>query len=360
MEKAKGLHILFERIRRLTKLQSQGAEEWFRWLHYGPSLDMGGSELIPEISRQSAADPSTDQVPAAMHDVKSVWMYLKSGFNDPPLANHFPGPVDPVDLPSELYAQQPVKPLDFDETVRVTLNKLDGSTSSIIETPAPPTTSTPKKSDDSIDSSNLDMTIEMEEDDPSFLSRRSSFSSSGTAERKIPEAVQIRKPELEPMVWAKSLLESCKGVFTSPQSGPISNEVKISRLMGNDRIIVSKRIIEDEVWMVTTDPEDLSNCTADKCQVVWILRFPSTGDIEPCLIGAYTLQPGTRCTCLEFFDNDEFVLTLHRGLDVYLVTCLRSNFEPSQGVPFRSGEEWVFRDLYDHLDTAFVSLSFPS
>jgi hypothetical protein len=37
LDKARGLAILLERIRRLTRLQVHASEEWFRWLHYGMS-----------------------------------------------------------------------------------------------------------------------------------------------------------------------------------------------------------------------------------------------------------------------------------------------------------------------------------
>lgn len=280
---------------------------------------------------------------------------MKSGFTHPPLALHFPGVVDPTDLSPEMFTRLPLKSHNLQETMRRSLQAMTGVAGTTHpETPAHHAMSTPKAVDGSIDSSNLDITVEMDQEDASYISRRSSFSSTGTVEKKKTEVEQPRQIEYEPVVWAKSLVDSCRGLFASIDEGPVSLDVRVRNLDPGASSSFTQRTTGDDCWVGFTDPTSLSNTSHDGSQVVWLLYAPRK-DVRNALVGAFTCAPGVKCVALGFFDDLEIVLQLSRDEESWLVTVQYADLGTEMGqLPWGLSEDWTMDDLLPYIENTIV------
>ena len=306
LDKAKGFAFLLERIRRLAKSQRQAAEEWFRWIHFGQSHGGAQGRLADhvEIARATASDQSNDNLPAATHDVKLVWAFMKQGFTDPPLLKHFPSNPDPALLPTEAWALVSPSPRDLDKVLQDTFAKLSQPAQPQTPTPAAVASST-LGMDDSADSSNMLSTVH----DSPAVSRRSSASSQDTVEKRQPVEESLRYPAEEPLVWAKDLVKDCATLFQLGAEAPASRHATLAARYRGD-VPRASRQVGSHLWAAHADLDN---------GLVYI-GCGDTLDEDGMSFAAYTLPEAWSCEALSFFDDVDLVLVICASDERLLVT----------------------------------------
>lgn len=255
---------------------------------------------------------------------------MRSGFVDPPLQSHLPNLPLVVDLPESAFQVAPSQSLDLGTTLKSSLDKLSklNRSASPAEPLDPPS---PAIVDDSMDSSRMQ---EDEENFPPVRSRSSSIESDATVPIAVKEEEPVRRPELEPLVWANVLTRNCLRLFAN-EGKPAQSTSVVARNPGGSGIF-AKRQVEDFTWVGYTQPD-----TAE--QLLWFARI---GDDQHVMFSALKVEAGMRITALDFFDDTQLVLVVEQEGQAYMATVLYQEIadalrKPSSHVP----SDWTIAGL---------------
>ena len=164
-----------------------------------------------------------------MHDLKLAWSFMQNGFLASPFQRYFPNlPVRPPDdlLPASaiLYPERSILPLA--DILRVTSSKLSSPRVSLPVSQRTFDGTSPEQGDQSIDSSfAMSSDANLTPTTPTKALSADEMSSPDTVEvKKAKEEVIVRDIEMEPWVWANTLLAQCedlvKHAISNPNDGP--------------------------------------------------------------------------------------------------------------------------------------------
>lgn len=175
-----------------------------------------------EIGRTAAQDISTDTFLPSLCDTKLVWYFLKNGFVRSPLLVHFPQqfrqrPPDDI-LPENFDANPRPKRRSMSEVLAETIRSLTGRSKRATETETVQETP-PVQHEESNDSS-VDMTVL---DESGVVPSSPDIPSSPDTVSQKPSIKEELEPprvlELEPWVWANTLIASLKTLVKSKDIG---------------------------------------------------------------------------------------------------------------------------------------------
>ena len=202
------------------------------------------SSLIPEIGRTAAQDISTDAFLPSLSDTKLVWYFLKNGFVKSPLLVHVPQQFrqrPPDDTLPEGFEANP-KPVsrNMSEVLAETIRLLTGRSKRETAQETPPA---PHPHEASIDSS-VDMsTIEdsgVIPSSPEIPSSPDTVSHKPYIKEEPEDPEEPRVLELEPWVWANTLIASLKALVKSKDMGSES----ITSWKSIEGALVDTRIVD--------------------------------------------------------------------------------------------------------------------
>ncbi|ORX40520.1 hypothetical protein BD324DRAFT_647447 [Kockovaella imperatae] len=185
-----GLCKLIEGVRQTAAHEAMASAEFIKWLNY-------------EIARGVSQDQSSDAQPSITYDLKLVWSFLKAGFIDSPLQQHFHSldKDDYVTIPSRPKA----KPLPLDTVLRRTVHRLNGAHVS-----TPVRELSPVNAHLSLDSS----AISHDDDDEDDADSSPDSPDTVAVEHPVED---YRNVMLEPWAWANTLLKQCRSMVSYPE-----------------------------------------------------------------------------------------------------------------------------------------------
>jgi len=260
------------------------------------------ASLMTEIGRTAAQDISTDAFLPSLSDTKLVWYFLKNGFVKSPLLVHLPQqfrqrPPDDT-LPGGYDANPKPVSRNMSEVLAETIRLLTGRSKreTVQETPPVPV-------EESIDSS-VDMsTIEdsgVIPSSPEIPSSPDTVSHKPYIKEEPEDPEEPRVLELEPWVWANTLITSLKALVKSRDVGAES----LTGWRSIEGALVDTRIVDGREMTATILPgqEIRKFYLVTKLISVYILV-----DKNQCTKIAL---PGMKVLAISFFDDIELAVLL--------------------------------------------------
>ena len=193
-------------------------------------------------------------MPNAAHDIKLVWAFLKSGFVASPLTEHFPNlfvnpPKDLLDPSIFTPAPAPLRPLD--DVLRDTTDRLNG-TEGPKHSPGPDAVSPSIRADESAESAGW-YKPETPEDTSNVMQEIPSSPDTVDHDHETPKVAEgqaDRHMELEPWVWANTLVKSCAEMIRDGSVSPSQDQLwDVAALDSGGETLFVHRKVDETVWV---------------------------------------------------------------------------------------------------------------